>query len=148
VRNRGKAGSDVRLDYPPAAPRALLNEHLQGILLRPPRAEPEAGRQEVRLEDRLEHDLHSGLHNPVPDRRYGKRPLLVPYARLGDIDPARRHRTVAAFLQLGGQLIKEPGHPVLLDLAKGDLVDARRTVVPAHRDPRAPQHVTAADLVI
>jgi hypothetical protein len=27
-------------------------------------------------------------------------------------------------------------------------VDARRAVVPAHRDPRAPQHVTAADLVI
>jgi hypothetical protein len=61
------------------------------------------------------HDLHRGLHNPVPDRRYGQWPLLVPHARLGDIDPARGHRTIAALLQLGGQLIKQPGDPVLLD---------------------------------
>ena len=33
VRNRGKAARDVRLDYPPAAPRALIDEHLQGVLL-------------------------------------------------------------------------------------------------------------------
>ena len=33
VRNRGKAARDVRLCHPPAAPRALLDEHLQGILL-------------------------------------------------------------------------------------------------------------------
>jgi hypothetical protein len=33
VRNRGKAARDVRLGHPPAAPRALVNEHLQGIVL-------------------------------------------------------------------------------------------------------------------
>ena len=71
VRNLRKAGSNVRLRHPPAAPRALIDEHLQGIVLRPPRAEPEAGWQEIRLEDRLKHDLHSGLHDPVANRRDG-----------------------------------------------------------------------------
>ena len=138
VRDRRKAGSDVRLNHPPAAPPALINEHLQGIVRRPSRAEPEAGRQEVRLEDRLEHDLHGGLHDPVPDRRNRKRPLLVPHARLRDIDPARGHGPVAAFPQLGGQLAEQPVYAVLLDLGQGDLVDARRAVITAHHGPRAP----------
>jgi hypothetical protein len=69
VRNRREAVGDVRLHHPPAAPRLLVHEHLQGIMRRPPRAEPEGARQEVRLEDRLEHDLHSGLHDPVANRR-------------------------------------------------------------------------------
>jgi hypothetical protein len=30
VRDRRKAAGDVRLDHPPAAPPALINEHLQG----------------------------------------------------------------------------------------------------------------------
>ena len=55
---------------------------------------------------------------------------------------------MAAFLQLSGQLIKQPGHPVLLDASQGDLVDARRAVIPAHRGPRAPHDIPAADLVI
>ncbi len=36
----------------------------------------------------------------------------------------------------------------VLDSGQDDLVDARRTTIAAHRDPRAPQHVTTADLVI
>ena len=39
-------------------------------------------------------------------------------------------------------------NPVLLDGSQSDLVDARRVIVPAHRDPRAPQNIAAADLVI
>ncbi len=149
MRNRGKAARDVRLDHPPAAPRALVNEHLQGILLRPPRAEPEADRQEACLEDRLEHDLHRGLHDPVTDRRNRQRPLLARRrARLRDIDPARGQRAVAALLQFAGQLAEQPVYAVLLDASQGDLVDARRAVIPAHRDPRAPQDIPAADLVI
>ena len=59
-------------------PRAgLINEYLQGVVRRPPRAEPEAARQEVRLEDRLEHDLQRGLHDPVADRGNRQRPLLA-----------------------------------------------------------------------
>jgi hypothetical protein len=61
VRDRREAGSDVRLDHPPAALPALVDEHLQGVVRRQPGAEPEAARQED-LEDRLEHDLGSGLH--------------------------------------------------------------------------------------
>ena len=32
VRDRRKAGSDVRLDHPPLAPPALIDEHLQGVV--------------------------------------------------------------------------------------------------------------------
>src|SRR5215470_10603178 len=149
MRNRRKTVSDVRFHHPPAAPPALINEHLQGIMRRPPRAEPETGRQEIRLEDRLEHDLHRGLHDPVPDRGNRKRPLLPRWrARLGYEYPPGRLRTVPAFPQPSGQLIEQPDNPVLLDGGQGDLVDARRAIVRAHRDPRAPQNVTAADLVI
>ena len=45
MRNRRKAIGDIRLDHPPAAPPALVNEHLQGIVRRPSRAEPETGRR-------------------------------------------------------------------------------------------------------
>jgi site-specific DNA recombinase len=76
VRDRRKAGSDVRLDHPPPAPPALVNKHLQGIVRRPLRAEPEAARQEIRLEGRLEHDLHSGLHDAVTNRGNRERSLL------------------------------------------------------------------------
>src|SRR5712671_6881927 len=124
VRNRGKAACDVRLDHPPAALRALIDEHLQGILLRPLRAEPETARQEARLEDRLKHDLHRGRHDPVTDRRNGQRPLLARRrTRLGNIDPARGQRTVAALPQLAGQLTEQPVYPVLLDASQSDLVD-------------------------
>ena len=68
--------------------------------------------------------------------------------RLRDIHPPGRQRPVPALPQLAGQLAEQPGHPVLLDSGQGDLVDARRAVVTAHRDPRAPQDITAADLVI
>jgi len=54
---------------------------LQGIVRRPPRAEPETNRQEVRLEDRLEHDLQRGLHDPVTDRRDGA--FILPLLQSG-----------------------------------------------------------------
>jgi site-specific DNA recombinase len=147
VRNRGKAARDVRLHHPPPTPPGLINEHLQGIVRRPPRAEPETARQEVRLEDRLEHDLHRGLHDPVANGRNRERTLLRG-PRLRYQHPPGRQRPVPALPQLAGQLFQEPGDPVLLDSSQGDLVDARRAVVPAHRDPRAPQNIAAADLVI
>ena len=147
VRNRGKAGSDVRLHHPPAALPGLINEHLQGIVRRPPRAEPEAARQEVRLEDRLKHDLRRSLHDPVTDSGNRQRPLLI-RARLRDEHPPGRHRPVPPLPQLAGQLIKKPGHPVLLHGGQGGLVDARCAIIHAHLNPRAPQDVPAIDLVI
>jgi hypothetical protein len=82
----------------------------------------------------------------APNRRNRQRPPLSG-AGLRDQYPTRRQRPTAAVLQLGGQLIKQPDNPVLLDLVQGDLVDARRAVIHAHRDPRTPQHVSAVDLV-
>src|SRR5215468_10206818 len=147
VRNRRKTAGDVRLHHPPPSPPALIEKHLQGIVRRPPRAEPEAGWQEARLEDRLEHDLRCGLHDPVADRGDRQRPLFI-RARLRDHHPPGRQRPVPLLPQFAGQLIKQTGNPVLLDCGQGGLVDARRAVVRAHRRPRAPQNVTAADLVI
>jgi hypothetical protein len=146
VRNRGKAARDVRLDHPPPPLPGLINQDLQGIVRRPLRAEPEAARGEVRLEDRLEHDLHRSLHDPVADRRDRQRPALAA-ARLGDQHLPRRQRTPRPGPQLGGQLAEQPGHPVLLDVSQGGLVDTRRAVVPAHRMPRPLQDVFAVDLV-
>src|SRR4051812_23025352 len=54
---------------------------------------------------------------------------------------------VAALPQFGGQLIEQPGNPVLLDVGQGGRVDARCAVIAAHRDPRALQNVSAVDLV-
>ena len=76
MRNRRKTVRDVRLNHPPLALPALIDEHLQGIVRRPLRTEPETARQEIRFEDRLEHDLHRGLHDPVPHR--GDRGGIVP----------------------------------------------------------------------
>ena len=108
-----------------------------------PGRNPEADRQEKGLEDRPEHDLHRGLHDPVTNRRNRQRSLLCA-SRLGDKHPPGRQRTGPAFPQLAGQ----PGNAVLLDMGQGDLVNARRAIVAAHRGPRGPQNVTAADLVI
>jgi hypothetical protein len=77
VRNHGKQSAMSVPGHPPAAPRALIDEHLQGIVRRPLRAEPETARQEIGLEDRLEHDLHRRLHDPVTNSRNGQRPLLA-----------------------------------------------------------------------
>src|SRR5258706_14177613 len=52
-----KTVRDVRLHHPPAAPPALIDKHLQGVVRRPPRAEPETRRQEVRLENPLAHHV-------------------------------------------------------------------------------------------
>jgi site-specific DNA recombinase len=147
VRNRRKAVGDVRLDHPPAASQVLIHEHLQGIVRCPLRAEPERAAQHVRLEDRFEHDLHSGLHNPVPNSGNRQWTVLVRGPRLGDHHPTCGRRTVPTLAKFGGHLVKQPGYPVLLDLGQSDPVDARCAVVTAHHDPRAPQDVSAVDLV-
>ena len=109
--------------------------------------EPEAARQQVRLEDRLEHDLHGGLHDPVADRGDRQRSPLVA-ARLGDVHPPGRERAEPPLPQLRLQLVEQPGDPVLLDVGEGGPVDARCAVVAAHLAPRPLQDVPAVDLVI
>ena len=147
MRNRRKAVGDVRLDHPPAAPRALIDEHLQGIVRRPLRAEPEAAVQEVRLEDRLEHDLHRGLHDPVPNREESTAAAARPSTRLGDQHPPRGQRPIAALPQFAASSSSSRAIPYSSTSAKVILSMPGAPLLPAHRDPRAPQDVPAIDLV-
>ncbi|MEY9834793.1 hypothetical protein ABH941_000004 [Streptacidiphilus sp. EB103A] len=137
-RDRLEAVGDVRLDHPTPAPPGLVDENLEGIVRRAPRAEPVAARQEVRLEHRLKHDLHSGLHDPVADRRDRQRPGLRWHAGLRDEDPPCREWPIPAVPQIRCQLVEQPGDPVLLDCRQGDFVNTRCTVVATHRDPPPP----------
>jgi Recombinase/Resolvase, N terminal domain/Recombinase zinc beta ribbon domain len=146
MRNRRKTAGDVGFHDPAAAPPGLINEYLQGIVRRAPRAEPETARQEVRLEDRLEHDLRGSLHDPVADSRNRQRPLLGS-ARLRDVNPPGRQRPVPSLPQLRGQLTEQPGHPVLLGVRQADTVNASSAAITAHILPRPVQHIPAADLV-
>ena len=85
VRNRLKTVGDIRLHHPAAPPPGLVNEHLQGIVRRPPRAKPKGTVQHVSFEDRLEHDPHRRLHDPVAHRGDGgfKLPSLRLSVRFG-----------------------------------------------------------------
>ena len=83
------------------------------------------------MEDRLglllDHLRHHRLRDPVGYGGNGQRPLLArKRTRLGNMDPPGRQRTVAALLQLAGQLTEQPVYPVLLGASQGDLIDARR----------------------
>jgi hypothetical protein len=77
----GHAGSPRRTRRcpsppPTACPPALVDEHLQGVVRRPPRPKAERGGLKVGLEDRLDDDLHGRLHDAVADRRDRQRPPL------------------------------------------------------------------------
>src|SRR4051794_40506368 len=73
--------------------------------------------------------------------------IATPSCRLWNAHPARRRRTPTAFSKIGGQFVEQPGHPVLLDVGQGGLVDARSAIIAAHRGPRPLQNVSAVDLV-
>ena len=147
VRNLPETVRDVRLcDPPPAVPR-LINENLERVVLRSPGPKPKRARQKVRLEDRLNHDLRGSLDDTVADSGNRQRPPLTA-ARLRDEHPAGRPRSVAAVLQIRGQLVTELGDAVLLDVSDGLSVDASRALVGAHQLPRPLQDISAVDLVI
>ena len=91
-------------------------------------------------------DTVLGTHRQAEQFRAGQRKLLHgPGLRYQH--PPGRQRPVPALPQLASQLTEQPAYAVLPDCGQGDLVDARRTVIPAHCDPRAPQNIPAADLV-
>ena len=110
------------------------SEH--GVGVRHRRAGVERGELHVVADD----------HDAVTDRRDRQRTLLD-RPGLRDEHPPRRQRPPPPVPQVLGQLAEEPVHAVLLDISQGDLVDTRRAVVAAHRDPRPPQDVSAIDLV-
>jgi hypothetical protein len=74
--------------------------------------------------------------------------LLGRPAGFRDEHPAGGERSVAAVLQIRGQLVKQLGDAVLLDVSDGLPVDAGRATIGAHRPPRPLQDVPAVDLVI
>jgi hypothetical protein len=67
--------------------------------------------------------------------------------RLGDEHPPGRQGPIPSLLEGRGQLVKQPGNPVLLDIRQRDVVDASRAAIAAHLLPRPVQHVPAVDLV-
>lgn len=146
-RNRLETIGDVRLDHPHPTPPGLVHEHVQGVVHRAFRAEPETARQHIRLEDRFEHDLQHGLHDPIPHRRDRQRPPLPRPIPFRDQHLASRQRPIPAITQLRFDLGQEPVNTVFLDRIQGELVNARRAIITAHRDPRTPQDVPAQDLV-
>src|SRR6516165_944838 len=147
MRYRRKTLCDIGFDHPPPTLPGLINEHLQGVMHTPFRAKPKTARGEVGFKDWLKHNLESRLHNTVPNRRNRQRSLLT-RARLINPHPTHRQRPICPFPQLSGQLIKKPVDAVLLfDLIQRDLVDARRAVIPTHRNPSTPQDVSTVDLV-
>ena len=147
VRDRLETRSDVRLDDPSPPSPGLIDQDLQSVVCAPFGSEPERARQEVGLEHWLDDDLHCRLHNPVADRRDRQRALLG-RAGFGNPHPAGRQRPIRLCPKIGGQLVEQPGHPVLLDVGDGGSVDARCAAVAAHLNPGALQHVPAMDLVI
>lgn len=120
--NRRETLGDVRLHHPPASPKALVDEHLKGIVRRPSGAEPQRAIGEIGFEDRLKHDLQRGLHDAVMNRRNRKRPVLAA-SRLGDQHPACRQQPIPPRPQFVGQFVKEPDDAVLLNLGQRGLND-------------------------
>ena len=107
---------------------------------------PARPRQEVAFEDRFDRRLQSRLHDAVTHARDRERTLLV-RTGLGDPHPAGWQRPVLSSLEVRGQFVEQPGHPLVLDVGDG------RWSMPAaprlrRTAPGALQHVPAMDLVI
>ncbi len=147
VRNRLEAVGDIRLCRPPPALPDLVDQDLEGVVRRAPRAKPVRALEEVGFEDRLNDDLHSRLHDPVAHRRDRERAQLLA-AGLRNEDPASGERTPAPLLQIRGQLVEQQADAVLLDGGDRLSVDAGRATVGAHQLPRPLQDIPAIDLVV
>jgi hypothetical protein len=147
LRNRLETVGDIRLHNPPPAAPRLINEDLERVVRRASGSKPERALEHVSLEDRLNDDLGGRLNNAIANSRNRERTqLLTPGLR--DEHPARGKRPPTPVLQIRGQLIKQPGNPVLLDISDGLLVDAGRAAIGAHQLPRPLQDVPAVNLVI
>ena len=148
MRDRLKTVGDVRFRDPSRALPGLVNDDLERVVRRAPGPEPERALEHVGLEDRLNDDLRSRLHNAVADSRDREWSLLGRPAGLRNEHPAGRERTPPPVPQIRGQLVKELGDAVLLDVSDGLSVDAGRAAIGAHQLPRPLQNVPAVDLVM
>src|SRR5271154_6765117 len=87
-------------------------------------------------------------NNAIGDGGNRERTPLRRSAGLRDEHPAGRKRTPAPLLEIRGQLVEQPGNPVLLDISAGLSGDAGRATIGAHQLPRTLQNVPAVDLVV
>jgi hypothetical protein len=70
-------------------------------------------RLQGRLLDRFQHQLRSGLHHPVPDRRYPERPLSS--SGLGDPYPPHRLWSICPTAQFLSEAVQPLYQPLGLD---------------------------------
>ena len=121
MRNRRKAIGDIRLDHPPAAPPALVNEHLQGIVRRPSRAEPKlTGRNPASRPARARSSPRPARSGPGPGE--SKAAAARPHTPLPDETP-RGQRTIPAFFH-AAPARRAAGRRRTLDRGQDDLVNA------------------------
>src|SRR5512142_1644754 len=109
-----------------------------------------ADRTEVGLEDRIEHDLCHRHQHPITHRGNAERPGLPRPARLGNVHPPQRLRTVPARPHPFGEPVEKGPHRLHapgLDSGDPHPVDPRSAAVGGHGAPRSPHHVAAGALV-
>ena len=128
---------EKRIEIKIDAPRRVINDELacplNSVMLRAPRAKPEAMGMKQRVKDRREH-LRDGLADqPIHHSRHPQLPQTT--RGLGDHHPAHRPRPVGARVQLGADL-----RPVVLQprpqLLGAHSVDTRGTDVPLDASER------------
>lgn len=147
MRETAETVRDVGVQHPLPTPVGFDPDHLKSLVSRAPRAEPEARRQEVRLEDRFEDDLRRRHDHPVANGGDGERPIL-PRLRLRDVDSPQRGRSIALPLECCGDLREELVDPGLLDGVDRDPVRSRSPSVCTDLAPGPLQDVAAGDVLI
>ena len=105
----------------------------------PPRSEPVAEAQELRLVDRRQDHDHRHLDDLVLDGDNAERPFSA--VGLRDHHPPRRQRPIRSPMQARVQ-VAEPRLPLLLVVRPRLLVDARGRVL-VEREERTPQNIDA-----
>ena len=109
VRNRLETVGDVRLDHPPPAPPGLIDEHLQGIVRRAPRAGTRtstAAKSASKIGSSTIFSAACTIRSRTVGIDSGRCSVA---AGLRDEHPARRQRPIAAVPQVRGQLVEQPG---------------------------------------
>jgi hypothetical protein len=107
-----EARLDVGVEHPVGSPVGRHPDRFKRLVGGALRAEPEALWGEIGLEDGFEDDLGRRHDYPVGHRGDAERPGLPRLARLGDVDPAQRPRTIRLVLKRCSQSIEEHLHPV------------------------------------
>ena len=147
MRNRLETVGDIRLDHPPSAPPGLIDEHLQGIVRGPSRAEPERAVQPCRprRSARARSSSPPARSGPGPSGSTAAACSVLP--GLGMNTRRAGNGRYRPSLSSAATSSRSRATPYSSTIGQGGLVDARRAAVAAHLHPRPPQDVSAVDLV-